>query len=210
MRTREKTRKEKWHETGESIKRELKIWTVSQGARCDHTLTQGSCGSCILWLFDSQEWYTRCRNQDLGWDWTSWRRLRESRKGSKFEDLERFMKILQIRYGIIPVCFYQEGCIREVKHGTAGRLGFPSGVTAVEQCQANGRAEQRVTDHDDRRKMGRCSNHPWSSIYTVDCETCRMDSELSCKKVKWHGRLWNNETYVTWNTHRTQRVEQCC
>ena len=29
-------------------------------------------------------------------------------------------------------------------HSTAGRLGTPTGVTAVEQSQANGRAEKRV------------------------------------------------------------------
>ena len=38
----------------------------------------------------------------------------------------------------------QEECLREVVHNTAVRLGLPTGVTAVEQSQANGRAEQRV------------------------------------------------------------------
>ena len=35
-------------------------------------------------------------------------------------------------------------CLREVVPSTAGRLGLSTGVTAIEQSQANGRAEQRV------------------------------------------------------------------
>ena len=66
------------------------------------------------------------------------------RKGTKFEDLEQFLKVLQTRYGNIPVCWDQEECLREVVHSTAGRLGMPIGVSAVEQSQANGRAEKRV------------------------------------------------------------------
>ena len=38
----------------------------------------------------------------------------------------------------------QEECVRAVAHSTAGRLGVPTAVTAVERSQANGRAEQRV------------------------------------------------------------------
>ena len=35
-------------------------------------------------------------------------------------------------------------CVELFVHSTAGRLGLPTGVTGVEQSQANGRAEQRV------------------------------------------------------------------
>ena len=66
------------------------------------------------------------------------------RKGAKFEDLELFLKVLQTRYGNIPVYCDQEECLREFFHCTAGRLGVATGVTAVEQSQGNGRAEQRV------------------------------------------------------------------
>ena len=66
------------------------------------------------------------------------------RKGAKFEDLELFLKVLQTRYGNIPVYCDQEECLREVVHRTAERLGMPTAVTAFEQSQANGRAEQRV------------------------------------------------------------------
>ena len=68
------------------------------------------------------------------------------RKRAKFEDLEHFLKVLQARYGNIPVYCDQEECLREVVHSTAGRLGMPTGVTAVEQSQATGRAEQRVRE----------------------------------------------------------------
>ena len=63
------------------------------------------------------------------------------RKGAKFEDLEQFLKVLQTRYGNIPVYRDQEECLREVVHSMAGRLGMPTRVKAVEQSQANGRAE---------------------------------------------------------------------
>ena len=66
------------------------------------------------------------------------------RKGATFEDLEQFLKVLRTRYGNIPVYCDQEECLRVVVHSTAGRLGMPTRVTAVEQSQANGRAEQRV------------------------------------------------------------------
>ena len=66
------------------------------------------------------------------------------RKGANFEDLELFLKVLPTRYGNIPVYCDQEECLRDVVHSTARRLGLPAGVTAVEQSQANGRAEQRV------------------------------------------------------------------
>ena len=63
------------------------------------------------------------------------------RKGATLEDLCLFLKE---RYGNIPVYRDQEVCLREVVHSAAGRLVFPTGVTAVVQSQANGRAEQRV------------------------------------------------------------------
>ena len=66
------------------------------------------------------------------------------RKGATFEDLELFLKVMQTRCGNIPVCCDQEESLREIAHGTAGRLGLPTGVTGVEQGQASGRAEQRV------------------------------------------------------------------
>ena len=53
------------------------------------------------------------------------------RKGAKFEDLELFLKVLQTRYGNIPVYCDQEDCLREVVQSTAGRLGLPTRVTAV-------------------------------------------------------------------------------
>ena len=47
----------------------------------------------------------------------------------------------------------QEECLREVAHSTAGRLGLPTGVTAVEKSQANGRAEQHVRVLRGRSKI---------------------------------------------------------
>ena len=35
------------------------------------------------------------------------------RKGATFEDPEMFLKVLQTRYGNIPVCCDQEECLRE-------------------------------------------------------------------------------------------------
>ena len=66
------------------------------------------------------------------------------RKGAKFEDLELFLKVLQTRHGNIPAYCDQEECLREAVHSTAGRLVLPTRGTAVEQSQANARAEQRV------------------------------------------------------------------
>ena len=54
------------------------------------------------------------------------------------------MKVLHTRYGNVLVYCDQEECLREVVHGTVGKLGLPTGVTAVEQIQAKGRAAQRV------------------------------------------------------------------
>ena len=47
------------------------------------------------------------------------------RKGTTFKDLEQLLKVLQTRYGNIPVD--QEECLREVVHSTAGRLGIRTG-----------------------------------------------------------------------------------
>ena len=74
-------------------------------------------------------------------------------KGAKFEDLELFLKVLQTRCGNTPVYFDQEECLREVVHSTAGRLGMPTRVTAVEQGQANGGAEQRVRALTERLQI---------------------------------------------------------
>ena len=84
--------------------------------------------------------------EDLGRCWTAREMFARAvhRKGAKFEDLELFLKVLQKRYGNMPVYCDQEECLREVVHSTAGRLGLPTGVTPVERSQANGRAEQRV------------------------------------------------------------------
>ena len=75
------------------------------------------------------------------------------RKGAKFEDVELFLKVLQTRYGHIPVYCDQEECLREVVHGTAGGLGMPTGVTAVELSQTNGRAEQRARASRERLQV---------------------------------------------------------
>ena len=66
------------------------------------------------------------------------------RKGANFENLELFLNVLKTRYGNTPVYCDEEECLRKLVHSTAGRHGLPTGVTAVEQSQANGRAEQRV------------------------------------------------------------------
>ena len=66
------------------------------------------------------------------------------RKRAKLEYLQLFLEVPQTHYGNIPLQCDQEECLREVVLKKAGRLRLPTGVTAVEQCQANGRAEQRV------------------------------------------------------------------
>ena len=67
------------------------------------------------------------------------------RKGATFEHIELFLKVLQTRYGSIPVYCDQGECLREVVHSTAGRLGLPTGVTAVERSQATGRCGAACT-----------------------------------------------------------------
>ena len=47
----------------------------------------------------------------------------------------------------------QEEGLREVVHNTTGRLGLPTRLTAVEQSQANGRAEQRVCAERERLQI---------------------------------------------------------
>ena len=64
----------------------------------------------------------------------------------------------------------QEECLREVVHSTAGRLRLPTGLTTIEQSQANGRAEQRVralierlqimVEHAQRRSTENILDHP--------------------------------------------------
>ena len=81
----------------------------------------------------------------------------------------------------IPVCCDHEECLRGVVHSTAGRLGFPTGVTAVEQSQANGRAQQRVRSSRERLQImvedaRRCGvgiifDHPVAQ-WAVSSETC--------------------------------------
>ena len=73
----------------------------------------------------------------------------------------------------------QEECLREVVHSTAGRLGLPTRVTAIEQGPANGRAEQRVralrerskilVEDVRRRGVEIILDHP---VCTVGSETC--------------------------------------
>ena len=74
------------------------------------------------------------------------RRLREQciAKEQNSKILACFLKVLQTRHGHIPVYCDQEECLREVVHSIAERLGLPTNVPAIEQSQANGRAEQRV------------------------------------------------------------------
>ena len=62
------------------------------------------------------------------------------RKTAKMEDLELFLMVLRN----ILVCGDQEEGLREVAHSTAGRLGMPTGVTTVEQSEANGLVQQNV------------------------------------------------------------------
>ena len=66
------------------------------------------------------------------------------RKRAQFEDLDLLLKVLQTRHGHIPVYCDQEECLHEVVHNATERLGLPRNVPAIEQSQANGRAEQRV------------------------------------------------------------------
>ena len=114
---------------------------MSQGARSVNTPTKGSCG---------------CRSQDLGRCWAARGDVCESRtsqKSKQIEDLALFLKVLQTRYGYIPEYCGQEESLREVAHCTAGRLGLPTGVIAVEQSQANGRSEQRVRALRERSQI---------------------------------------------------------
>ena len=71
-------------------------------------------------------------------------------------------------YGNIPVYCDQEECLLEVENRKAGGVRLQTVVTAVEQSQANGRAEQRVRALRERRlhimveDAGRCGvgHHP--------------------------------------------------
>ena len=82
----------------------------------------------------------------------------------------------------------QEECLREVVHSTAGRLGLPTGVTAVEQSQAKGREEERLRALrdvlqimvEDARRHGveMILNH----LVAQGRETCGKDPELPCEE----------------------------
>ena len=104
------------------------------------------------------------------------KRLREPHiaKRAKFKDLELFLKVLQTRYGNIPVYCDQEECLREVVPNTAGGLGLPTGVTAVEQGQANGRAEQRVRALRERLQ-----------IMVEDARRCGVEIILDHPVAQW-------------------------
>ena len=130
---------------------------------------------------------------------------------ANFEDLEQFLKVLQTRYGNIPEFCDQEECLREVVHNRAGRLGMPTRVTAVEQSQANGRAEQRVRAlrerlqilvEDARRRSTEITlDHPvaqwavrhaeWIQNFLVKSR-CRLD------------RRWNNKNHQMKRTQGTE------
>ena len=69
------------------------------------------------------------------------------RKRAKFEDLELFLKVLQTRYGNIPVYCDQEECLREVVHNTAGRLGMPTSVERTTAEDARRRGTEIILDH---------------------------------------------------------------
>ena len=75
------------------------------------------------------------------------------RKRTNFEDLDLFCKGLQTRHGHIPMYCDQEECLREVVHSSTERLGLPTNVPAIEQSQANGRAEQRVRALKERLQI---------------------------------------------------------
>ena len=71
------------------------------------------------------------------------------RSSAKIEDLELFQNVLQTRHRNIPVFGDQDECLHEVAHCSSG---MPTGRTAVEQNQANGRAEQRARALRERRR----------------------------------------------------------
>ena len=93
--------------------------------------------------------------------------------------------------------------LRRVVHRKAGRLGLPTEVTAVEQSQANGRAEQRVRAlrerlqimvEDARRRSAEIIlDHPVAQ-WAV---TSRMDPKLPCKERCGHEWRWNNQNHAT-------------
>ena len=109
------------------------------------------------------------------------------RTGAKFEDLELFLKVLQTRYGNIPVYCDQEECLREVVHSTAGRRGLPTGGTAVEKSQANGRAEQRVRALRERLQ-----------IMVEDARRCGVQMILDHPVAQWAARHaeWIQKLFV--------------
>ena len=96
------------------------------------------------------------------------------RKGAKFEVLDLFLKVLQTRYGNVQLYCDQEECLREVVHSTAGRLGLPTGVTAVEPSQPHGRAEQRVRALRERLQ-----------IMVEDARRCGVEIILDHPVAQW-------------------------
>ena len=93
---------------------------VPQFARSDSTPTQSSCTRSILSLCSRQEQSARCRSQDSCLNGSVEKRLQEP--FIEFEDLEQFLKVLQTRYGNIPVYCDQEERLREVAHSRAVKL----------------------------------------------------------------------------------------
>ena len=135
------------------------------------------------------------------------------RKGAKFEDLEQFLNVLQTRYGNIPVHCDQEECLREVAHSTARRLGMPTRVTAVEQSQANGRAEKRVRALRERLQImvedaRRSLHHPVAQWAVRHAEW--IQNFLVKSNVDLSGGGTIKITPHEAHTHKRQSTEQCC
>ena len=194
MRTREKTQLKKRQWTRRSRTSELVMPKMVRGAkrvsRCEecqhvherqlrklHTLTTQQSGTLNM-VQKSRSWSVL----DLGETFAR----AVHREGGNFEDLELFRKVLQTRCGNIPVYSDQKECLRDVVHSTAGRLRLPTGATAVERSQANGRAEQRVSAERAfytswlRTQDGAVLKS--SLITQLHSETCRRDSELLRKE----------------------------
>ena len=84
---------------------------------------------------------------------------------------------------------FKKSVWREFVRSTARRLGLSTRVTAIQQSQANGRAEQRVRALRERSQImvegrktsqiGTILDHPVAQRST---ETCRMEPELPCKE----------------------------
>ena len=128
---------------------------VSQVAKSDNTPTPSSCGNAYCDYATVKNSQQRAEVKILvgaGPRGETFARV-VHRKGVTFEDLELFLKVLQTFSGYIPVYSDQEEYLREVVHKTTRRLGLPTRVTAVEQSQVNGRAEQRVCAKRERLQI---------------------------------------------------------